>query len=125
VNRRRALSVAGATLFVPFSGCNDDAPPEVAKFRVRIANRTEQTVPVTVRLYRDDDLFDSSDYTLEPGKADESEGVDTEPNRVEIDVRGEHTTTHGYSVPADCQNPNINIHVESDTSKLNNGCVPT
>jgi hypothetical protein len=125
VNRRHALAVTGAALFVPLSGCNDNGPPEVAKFRVRIANRTGQTASVTVRLYRDDNLFDSYDYTLEPEKADESEGVDTKPNKVEIDVRGEHTTTHGYSVPADCRNPNINIHIESDTSKLNNGCVST
>jgi predicted small lipoprotein YifL len=123
VSRRRVLSLTAAALIGALSGCNDSGPPELPEFRVLIANGTERTVSVTVWLYRDDSLFDSYNYTLGPGKADESEAVDTEPERVEIDVRGRHTTTHGYSVPANCRNPNIKIHVESDTSKLNNGCL--
>lgn len=84
---------------------------------------TDERLNARISLFQQETEFATHQYTLGPGKGDESISVERRPTRVQVDIQDGYTVTYRYAVPRSCDRPEININLGSETATVNNGCV--
>lgn len=113
-----AVSVAG------FAGCSngfqsDTRDGEGDTIEIIVVNQTDEVAQIGVRIENDhgEALF-SRVYRLEPGKTDESAGVETSPTAIRVFTSTGAAATWEYTPNSDlhCDGQDIGITLATDTT---------
>jgi hypothetical protein len=128
VNRREFLLGGISSCVGILAGCSSlighNQPAESKpQLEVFVANALEESVRVTVTALRGSTEMFSHSYSLGAGKGDESKSFVGTPMSVEVSIQDGRTVTREYSVPPECESPELNITIEPDEILVTNGCV--
>ena len=122
MSRRQSIQTVVCSV-VLFAGCNEPRKSEGSNLEITVYNLRETSQEIEVQVLRSDEILFQKVYHLDAGMVDESEKVSRTPTRILVDVHGESTETFGYSAPANCDTPEINIRIQDGGNILvNNGC---
>lgn len=123
-SRRRTLLGFSAALVAGFAGCSSALQSETRDgegdtIEVIVVNQTDEGAQVGVRIENDDgEALFSRVYRLEPGKTDESAGIDTSPTTIYVFTPTGAAATWEYTPDSDlnCDGRDIGITIAADTT---------
>lgn len=121
---RRAF--LGTVLSLPVAGCpaldtrqsNDE---EVIEVFVGNQMRENKTVTVIAKNESGTTLFEHT-YRLQAQHGNEAQSVPAVPDTVEVTAGDGRQETFDFSIPLECEHPQINIWVRDEEIHVNNGC---
>ena len=122
LSRRRSLYVLVWGV-VPLAGCSQPPKAENTTIEVSVFNYRGTFQRVGVQAFRGDEPLFKRNYSLEAGKADESEEIKRVPTRILLRIENETTTSFEYSVPTGCESPEVIVRLEREGELVvSNGC---
>ena len=124
---RRAVLSIGLSLSI--AGCptiDTERSRSGNQIEVFVGNLRRENITITVKATDESGtiLFNHT-YQLRKGHADESKSVPTDSQTIEAIVEDGPQEKFEFSVPLECEHPQVNIWVRTDSIDLNNGCPPS
>ena len=122
VSRRRFLGAAGVVIGVTTAGCStlgssSQSEGEGDTIEILVSNQTSEPVQIAVRIEDDigNRLF-SRVYDIEPGKMDQSAGINTRPSTVCVFAPNGASAEWDYAPGADfpCDGADIGIRLNQE-----------